>query len=128
MAIPSESQSRPQQLSRAEPIHAILVAEDPFISTFLRAVLQRHGHKVILSDPYRATDSMRSGELKTAVVITNNPEVFLPFADTLPMLYIAANPDPELAQRFHACRILRKPFRNEDLLEAVQELIPLVIP
>jgi CheY-like chemotaxis protein len=100
----------------------ILVAEDPFINTFLRTVLQRRGHKVVTSDPAQGSDLMRTGEVKADLVITNKPEAFLPFAEQLPILYIAATPDPARVECFHACRMLRKPFRSEDLLEAVEEL------
>jgi len=100
----------------------VLVAEDPFINSFLRTVLQRHGYKVVTTDHSQGSDLMRTGSVKADVVITNKPEAFLPFAEDRPMLYIAASPDPELALRFQACRVLRKPFRYEDLLEAVEEL------
>jgi hypothetical protein len=123
MATSSESPSGPPPFSRAGQISAmILVAEDPYINTFLRAVLQRHGHHVVTSDPEQASDLMRSGGVKADLVVTNRPEVFLPFAETLPLVYIAATPDPALALQFSTCRVLRKPFRNDDLLEAVGEL------
>jgi CheY-like chemotaxis protein len=100
----------------------VLVAEDPFINSFLRTVLQRHGYRVVTADQYQGSSLMRAGGIRPDVVITNKPDVFLPFADDCPMLYIAASPDPELALRFQTCRVLRKPFRYEDLLQAVDEL------
>ena len=62
------------------------------------------------------------------MVITNRPEVFLEFAGMLPMLYIAAAPDQDLASKFAICRVLRKPFRNDDLLAAVEQLADSVVP
>jgi len=100
----------------------VLVAEDPFINSFLRTVLQRHGYKVVTTDQHQGSNLVRTGGVQPDVVITNKPEAFLPFAEDRPMLYIAASPDPELALRFQTCRVLRKPFRYEDLLEAVDEL------
>ena len=100
----------------------VLVAEDPFINSFLRTVLQRHGYRVVTTDQYQGSNLVRTGGVQPDVVITNKPEAFLPFAEGRPMLYIAASPDPELALRFQTCRVLRKPFRYEDLLEAVDEL------
>ena len=106
----------------------ILVAEDPFINSFLRTVLSRHGHAVVAGEPYHASDLLLGGSISADVVITNTPQAFLSFADRLPLLYIAASPDPEVAARFRNCRVLRKPFRNDDLLEAVEELGHLAVP
>jgi hypothetical protein len=100
----------------------ILIAEDPLITTFLRTILERHGHQVMTGEP------MRNRGMQPQLVITNRPEDFLPFAGTLPMLYIAASPDPAMALRFSNCRVLCKPFRNADLLEAVDELAQSVLP
>lgn len=101
----------------------VLVAEDPFINSFLRTVLQRHGYRVVTTDQRLGGNLMSTGAVQPDVIITNKPDVFLPFAEGCPMLYIAASPDPELALRFQMCRVLRKPFRYEDLLEAVDELV-----
>jgi hypothetical protein len=123
MAIYSESSSGPAPFLPEGSVSArILVAEDPFISSFLRTVLQRHGHQVVIGEAVRASELLRDGSVIANVVITNQPEAFLPLAGTLPLLYIAANPDPELASQFPTCRVLRKPFRNDELLEAVKEL------
>jgi hypothetical protein len=99
----------------------------PGAQSFLRgentaAVLQRGGYKVVTTDQCHGSDLLRTGGVQADVVITNTPEAFLPFAEDRPMLYIAASPDPDLALRFQTCRVLRKPFRYEDLLEAVEEL------
>jgi hypothetical protein len=106
----------------------ILVSEDPLVSTFLRAILQRHGHQVIFGDAGYAGNLLREGISGIDLVITNAPWDFLPFAATLPILYIAANPDEKLAACFAHCQTLRKPFRNEDLLDAVEELARCVVP
>jgi hypothetical protein len=106
----------------------VLVAEDPFINTFLRTVLQRHGYKVVTSEVSYASTSLSDGSVKADVLITNSPVAFLPFADRLPLLYIAANPDTSLAERFRVARVLRKPFRNEELLTALDELSHSDIP
>jgi hypothetical protein len=119
----SESPSGPQESGQSEhSTTTILVAEDPFINHFLRTVLQRRGYQVVTTDHHQGSDLMRTGQVKADVIITNKPEMFLPFGEDLPMLYIAANPDPEVALCFHSCRVLRKPFRYEDLLQLVDEL------
>ena len=128
MATYSESSSAPPILLNNPVSARILVVEDPFVSSFLRAVLQRRGHKVVTGEAVRASELLREGGVTANVVITNRPEAFLPFAGTLPLLYIAANPDPALASQFPTCRVLRKPFRNDELLEAVEELAHSVVP
>jgi hypothetical protein len=122
MAIPSEPPAQPHPPLAEAPQARILVAEDPFINSFLRTVLTRHGHTVVAGEPFHSSDLLLAGNLAADVVITNLPQAFLPFSATLPVLYIAASPDPELASRFRTCRVLRKPFRNDDLMEAVSEL------
>jgi len=98
------------------------------VGSFLRAVLQKRGHKVVTGDAVRVSELLRQGKVDADVVITNQPEAFLEFAGRLPLLYIAANPDPELASRFSQCRALPKPFRNEELLRAVEQLASPVVP
>jgi hypothetical protein len=101
---------------------SILVAEDPFVSSFLRAILTKKGHKVVTGEALRLSALLSQGTLAADIVITNRPDAFLQLASTQPVLYIAANPDPNLARQFSACRMLRKPFRNDELLLAVEEL------
>jgi hypothetical protein len=128
MSTNPESQPLPPAVLAERPGSArILVAEDVFVSSFLRMVLQKHGHKVVTGDAARASELIRQGTAAD-VVITNQPEVFLEFARILPMLYIAASPDPELASQFPICRVLRKPFRNDELLSAVEQLAESVVP
>jgi len=100
----------------------VLVVEDPFVSAFLRTVLQRHGHKVVLAEACRARDLLLHESFMPDVIVSNRPEIFLEFAGAVHLLYIAAAPDGGLAAQFPHCRVLRKPFRNEDLLEAVESL------
>jgi|SRR5580698_7634841 hypothetical protein len=123
MSICPESPSGVPAFLPERPAFAnVLVAEDPFISNFVRTVLQRQGHKVVTGEAGHATQLMKEGSITPDVVITNRPEAFLAFANNLRLIYIAANPDPELALPFLNSRVLRKPFRNEDLLAAVEQL------
>lgn len=110
------------------PSLSILVVEDPFVSSFLRAVLQRAGHRVTTASPSHGVELVDSGTPRPQLLITNTPQIFLRFADNLPTLYIAADPDPAIARKFAACRALRKPFRNQELLHAVEELAHGVLP
>ncbi len=128
MARHPESQPVPPVAAEQPGSARILVAEDSFVSSFLRTVLQKHGHKVVTGDAARASELIRQGSVVADIVITNQPEVFLEFAPILPMLYIAASPDPELASQFPICRVLRKPFHNDELLAAVEQLADSVVP
>jgi hypothetical protein len=129
MATPVESSFGPRRfLQDPAPGATILVVEDPFVTGFLCAVLQRYGHRVMTADAVRASDLIRDHSVGAQVVITNRPEVFLPFAGTLPILYIASNPDPAIALQFATCRVLRKPFLGGALLEAVEQLAHSAVP
>jgi len=122
MPIHSQSPAEPPFLPGHSSTANILVAEDPFVSSFLRTILQRHGHKVVVVGAPHASELLRQGTVVADVVVTNQPELFLGFAGRVHLLYTAAAPDATLASQFASCRVLRKPFRNEDLLEAVDAL------
>jgi len=79
---------------------------------------------VILCDPRRAVEMVQARQ-KVDLLITNSPADFLPIAGELPLLYLSAAPDPELASRFSKLRVLEKPFRSDELLRAVKDLTSL---
>jgi hypothetical protein len=99
----------------------IILVEDPFIRSYLRFVLMRHGYSVLESDPGRACELLTSDG---GILVTNTPEPFLPCAHKLALVYLAASPDIELASHFPACRVLRKPFQPDELVKAVEGLVP----
>ena len=99
----------------------IILVEDPFIRSYLRFVLSRRGYSVVESDATRACEMANSND--GILVITNAPEPFLPCADKLALVYMAAAPDMELAARFPKCRVLRKPFAPDELVKAVEGLV-----
>jgi len=100
----------------------VMVVEDLFISNLIRTLLVRGGFHVVRVGAQHAIEMLKAGENPVDLVITNTPNLFLPFRDRIPMLYLAATPDLDLAARFHACRVLRKPFHAAQLIEAVGEL------
>jgi CheY-like chemotaxis protein len=100
----------------------VLISEDPFVAAFVRTLLQRHGYEVVIAAAERGLKLIETGELQTDLVITNTPQVYLPVAGRIHLLYLAAMPDPSLIARFPSARALRKPFSNGELLEAVQFL------
>lgn len=100
----------------------VAVAEDPFVRRFVRALLVKHGFQIVENDTSLTRKLMESGELKPDILITNDPVTFAGFATKLPLVYLAAAPDPALVQPFRNSRMLRKPFQAQQLLEAVSEL------
>ena len=100
----------------------IAVAEDPFIRKFLGDLLQKHGYRVIGSDPKRTLEWIKSGTEMVDVVITNTPDVFASVANKVALLYIAAVPNPDAGLPFPAFRAMTKPFHPQELIAAVEEL------
>ena len=101
----------------------VLVAEDPFIVGFLKSCLSRYGYRVIGGDSNFAMNILRSGEPRVDVLITNQPENFADSAARMPLLYIAAFPEPARASAFPRCRMLRKPFHPQQMLAALAGLL-----
>jgi hypothetical protein len=128
MPISPQSFTEPPFPPNNSDIANILIAEDPFVSSFLRNMLNRRRHKVVIADASHAGELLRQRSVAPNVVITNRPEAFLEFADSVHLLYLSATPDAALASRFPNCLVLRKPFLNEDLLEAVEGLTHIVVP
>jgi hypothetical protein len=98
------------------------VVEDPFIQRYLRTVLSRRGYRVEGSDLRSVIEILSTAPDRIDLVITNSPLAFLAFERSLPLLYIAGAPDFDLAAHFSHCRVLRKPFHPEELVDCVKEL------
>jgi len=99
-----------------------MVVEDPSIRRFVAGVLKRQGHQVVEAEMAEALRSLREHKSDVSLLVTNAPTQFLEFAATVPLLYIAAFPDPAMAARFHRCLTLTKPFRPIELAECAAEL------
>jgi hypothetical protein len=107
----------------------IVVVEDPFVRNFLRNVLERQGYEVLSGGVGHGLAAMRDGRQEVQLLITNVPSAFTEFAGRVPLLYLAALPDPSLASPYRRSRILSKPFHPHDLLASVQELLqPMITP
>jgi CheY-like chemotaxis protein len=100
----------------------VLVVEDPFIRKFMHDVLCRHGYQTLDADESRGVQLICGSQVKVNLLITNIPQAFLNCANRVPLLYVAAVPDLDLAARFRACKVLAKPFHPGDLVAAVDEL------
>ena len=89
----------------------------------MQGILTRGGYAVVEAEPWRAVELLRDPGEKFAVLITNQPYLFLDFAVSVPVLYIAATPDPEWTAKFAVCRALRKPFHPHELLDLTSQLL-----
>ena len=106
----------------------VAVAEDPFVRRYVRALLVKHGFQIVENDVRLTRRLMESGELKPDILITNVPDAFAGFAAHLPVVYLAAAPDPTLVEPFRFSRMVRKPFQAQQLLEALSELTAGALP
>ena len=106
----------------------VAVAEDPFVRRYVRALLVKYGFRIAENDVRLTRKLMESGELKPNVLITNDPDAFAGFAAELPVLYLAAAPDPARVEAFRNARMVRKPFQAQQLLAALSELTAGALP
>jgi hypothetical protein len=97
----------------------IVIVEDPFIRRFVRSVLGRSGHDIVETDEQDAYRLAAQGPGSVKLLITNKPDIFERLEHAVPILYLAAFPDWDLASRFSNLRVLPKPFHAHELLEAV---------
>lgn len=100
----------------------VLIVEDPFIRRFIGGILKRQGYLIVEAELAEALRTLRDKPGAVSLLITNVPAHFFEFAETLPLIYVATFPDPELADRFRRCRTLHKPFRPSDLAACAAEL------
>ena len=107
---------------RMEERGYIVVIEDPFIRKLLRDLLTRRGYRIVDSSARQIATLLKENAGHVDLVITNTPGDLLEFAPELPLLYLAAAPDPDLAARFRHCRTVHKPFQAQQLVSAVEEL------
>jgi hypothetical protein len=100
----------------------VLIVEEQFVSDFLRSVLTKCGYRVICTNFDHARCILCEDTESIALIITNKP---LEFASTpdVPLLYVAACPDPDVIRGFLRALYLAKPFHPRDLLDCMQKLI-----
>jgi hypothetical protein len=101
---------------------AALIVEDPLIRKLVGGILKREGFAVVEAEVDEALRTLRAVPGAFSLLVTNVPAHFLEFAETLPLIYDAAFPDPALAARFRRCRTLRKPFHPDELAACAAEL------
>lgn len=100
---------------------AILVVEDPFIRRYVQRILDRENRQTLQAEAQHGVAMLAARDPEISLVITNNPKAFAASPD-IPLIYVATSPDPSLIAGFRYCRVLKKPFLPEDLLEAVHAL------
>ncbi|MCL5746420.1 MAG: response regulator [Acidobacteria bacterium] len=107
-------------MATGRPVLTILVVECAEIRALLRLMLEREGYRVLQSDTEHAAAVLKQEENEIHALITNTPQLFLRFA-SLPILYIAAIPDPEITP--YCTAVLRKPFTCRALAESVEKVL-----
>ncbi|HWD00244.1 MAG TPA: hypothetical protein VG456_25975 [Candidatus Sulfopaludibacter sp.] len=100
----------------------IVIVEDPFIRRYLRSILTRAGLRTMEAEECAAVDLVRSGEVRVAVLITNDPRAFREFAADCALIYTSSSPESTMVEGFERCRILQKPFHADELLKALREV------
>jgi CheY-like chemotaxis protein len=100
----------------------LIVVEDLLISKLVRSVLQKKGHSTVVATPAEATAMLRAPESTAPILVTNTPDLFLEFAERVPLLYLTSSPNLQLQYAFRKCRVVRKPFVPNDLVQAIDEL------
>jgi len=103
--------------------HSIVVVEDPLVGRLVGSVLGRQGYQIHEASAEAALDLLGLSGSSERIIVTNQPEHFLPFAGRVRLLYLAACPDYDLAKQFQVCRVLRKPFHPDELLSSVVKLL-----
>lgn len=101
----------------------VLVVEDPLVRRLIHGILTRGGYTVVQAEPRLAFELLRDPAEKFALLITNQPYLFFDFAASIPVLYVAAAPEPAWIVRLPRCRALHKPFRPQELIELTRELV-----
>jgi two-component SAPR family response regulator len=99
----------------------IVVVEDVFVGNYLRAALERQGHTVSCPTSAEAMRRLQTGQVD--LLVTNSPTAFSQFGDAVPLLYLAAFPEPAFATAFRVWLPLRKPFQTSELTAAVERLL-----
>ena len=99
----------------------VVVVEDVFVRSFLRAALERVGYVAHCVSAQEAMRLLRSGEID--LLVTNTPDTFSEFGATIPLLYIAAFPNPANAVAFRRWLPLHKPFQAYELNAVIQRLL-----
>jgi hypothetical protein len=100
----------------------VLIVEDLLVRRLIEGILARGGIAAVHAEPRRALALLEEPN-DFALLITNSPQWFAGHGTDIPLLYLAASPDPEWLAKFRRCRALNKPFHPQELLELTRELL-----
>ena len=104
-------------------VKRVLVVEDPLVRRLIDGILTRGGYTVVEAEPRRALTLLQQATEEIGLLVTNTPELFLDSAQQVALLYVAAFPEQQWAEKFPRCRVLPKPFPPQKLLALAQELL-----
>jgi hypothetical protein len=114
--------SRTTAPAHSAKAQSVLVVEDPLVCKLIGGILQRVGYHVTEAELRCGIGHLRNQVERFSLLITNSPAAFLEFAEAVPVIYVAAIPDPEIARRFRRCAMLSKPFLPSRLVELAREM------
>ena len=103
----------------------MVVVEDATIATLIRTLLRRERYTVIITSTANALLLLRQPEGFCGILLTNTPEDFQEFANTVRLLYLSGAPNPRFQQLFRRCRVVSKPFGRAELVAALKQLADL---
>ena len=101
----------------------VLVVDDPYVRSFVRTLLERHGYNVIAADLARGLELVSTEGTHVDALVTNQPAAFAKDCRDLALVYIAAFPEESLALPYRRRRLLSKPFAPQLLLQALEDLV-----
>jgi len=99
-----------------------VVVEDALVSKLVKTVLRKHGYSSVAVGPGEATNILNAAGVPEEILLTNSPAQFLEFSEKVPLLYLTSSPDPTMQAAFRSCRVVRKPFAPQELVQAVKDL------
>jgi len=101
----------------------VLIVEDPLVRRLIGGILKRSGFSVIEAGTVRAIEMLEGEKEEVALLVTNVPEHFLKWSQTVALVYVASFPDPSKAGKFRRCRMLPKPFHPQALTDAANAVL-----
>ena len=100
----------------------VMVVEDPSVCRLVKTVLKRHGREVVAAEARRAAQWIENSDTPVQLLITNEPQAFDGLDRSVPILYLASDPDWNFVSSHESLTVLEKPFHPHELVEAVERI------